>query len=90
MNKPVSKMTEPLSEQIVAAIAQRVASLRKDQQLSLDQLAARAGVSNGLFFARKIPWAQPSAPTTMGEALDVPLNTSVYQRFLSVPPWRSP
>jgi hypothetical protein len=33
---------------------------------------------------------QPTAPTTIGDALEVPLNWSVYQMRSSVPPWRSP
>jgi len=40
-------MNESLSRQTIQAIAQRVAAYRKRQRLSLDQLAARAGVSKG-------------------------------------------
>ena len=36
------------------------------------------------------PAAQAIAPTTMGDALDVPLKVSVYQRSSLVPPCRSP
>ncbi len=44
---PVNKTNTTLSKQTIAAIAARVANLRKKQRLSLDQLAARAGVSKG-------------------------------------------
>jgi transcriptional regulator with XRE-family HTH domain len=40
-------MNESLSRQTIQVIAQRVAAYRKRQRLSLDQLAARAGVSKG-------------------------------------------
>ncbi len=40
-------MNESLSRQTIQAIAQRVAAHRKRQRLSLDRLAARAGVSKG-------------------------------------------
>jgi transcriptional regulator with XRE-family HTH domain len=40
-------MNESLSRQTIQAIAQRVAAYRKRQRLSLDRLAARAGVSKG-------------------------------------------
>ena len=40
-------MNESLSKQTIQVIAQRVAAYRKRQRLSLDQLAARAGVSKG-------------------------------------------
>ena len=47
MNESVNKLNDSLSRQTIAAIARRVAALRKGQKLSLDQLAARAGVSKG-------------------------------------------
>jgi transcriptional regulator with XRE-family HTH domain len=40
-------MNESLSRQTMQIIAQRVAAYRKQQRLSLDRLAARAGVSKG-------------------------------------------
>ena len=45
MNKPVITMNESLSRQTIEVIARRVAAFRKRQSLSLDRLAARAGVS---------------------------------------------
>jgi hypothetical protein len=53
-------------------------------------LRARAGVISGSPRARVMPCSDPSAPTMIGEALDVPLNVSVYQRSSLAPPWRSP
>jgi len=47
MNATVNKMNETDSRRTIAGIARRVASFRKRQGLSLDQLAARAGVSKG-------------------------------------------
>jgi transcriptional regulator with XRE-family HTH domain len=47
LNKTVIKMNESISRQAIQVIAQRVATYRKGQRLSLDQLAARAGVSKG-------------------------------------------
>ena len=47
MNKPVITMNESLSRQTIEVIARRVAAFRKRQGLSLDRLAARAGVSKG-------------------------------------------
>jgi transcriptional regulator with XRE-family HTH domain len=47
MNKPVITMNESLSRQTIEVIARRVAAFRKRQNLSLDRLAARAGVSKG-------------------------------------------
>jgi len=47
MNKSVIKMNESLSRQTIEVIARRVAAFRKRQGLSLDRLAARAGVSKG-------------------------------------------
>lgn len=47
MNKPVISMNESLSRQTIEVIARRVAAFRKRQSLSLDRLAARAGVSKG-------------------------------------------
>jgi transcriptional regulator with XRE-family HTH domain len=47
MNAAVIKMNESLSRQTIQVIAQRVAACRKQQRLSLDQLAVRAGVSKG-------------------------------------------
>ena len=40
--------------------------------------------------ARAIPCRAPTAPTTIGDALEVPLNWSVYQMSSFAPPWRSP
>ncbi|MDR3717545.1 MAG: XRE family transcriptional regulator [Bryobacteraceae bacterium] len=40
-------MNDSLSRQTIQVIAQRVAACRKQQRLSLDQLAVRAGVSKG-------------------------------------------
>jgi len=47
MNKTVNIMHDAESGQTVQVIARRVAAFRKRQGLSLDQLAARAGVSKG-------------------------------------------
>ena len=47
MNNPVITMNESLSRQTIEVIARRVAAFRKRQGLSLDRLAARAGVSKG-------------------------------------------
>jgi transcriptional regulator with XRE-family HTH domain len=47
MNKTVITMNESLSRQTIEVIARRVAAFRKRQGLSLDRLAARAGVSKG-------------------------------------------
>ena len=41
---------------------------------------ARAGLNGTRPRARSTPCTEPSAPTTIGEALDVPLKRSVYQR----------
>jgi transcriptional regulator with XRE-family HTH domain len=47
MNDSVNIMNDSISHQTIAAIARRVAALRKREGLSLDQLAARAGVNKG-------------------------------------------
>lgn len=47
MNKVVNKLNDSISRRTIVAIARRVAAFRKRQGLSLDQLAARAGVSKG-------------------------------------------
>jgi transcriptional regulator with XRE-family HTH domain len=47
MNKSVTIMNDADSGRTIQAIARRVAAFRKRQGLSLDQLAARAGVSKG-------------------------------------------
>jgi len=47
MNDSVNILNDSISHETIAAIARRVAAFRKRQGLSLDQLAARAGVSKG-------------------------------------------
>ena len=47
MNDVVNKLNGLISRQTIVAIARRVATFRRQQRLSLDQLAARAGVSKG-------------------------------------------
>lgn len=47
MNDTVNILNSSISRQTIVAIARRVAAVRKRQGLSLDQLAARAGVSKG-------------------------------------------
>jgi transcriptional regulator with XRE-family HTH domain len=47
MNDSVTIVNDSISHRTTAAIARRVAAFRKRQGLSLDQLAARAGVSKG-------------------------------------------
>jgi transcriptional regulator with XRE-family HTH domain len=47
MNESVNILNDSISHRTIAAIARRVAAFRKRQGLSLDQLAARAGVSKG-------------------------------------------
>lgn len=47
MTDSVNIMNDSISHQTIAAIARRVAVFRKRQGLSMDQLAARAGVSKG-------------------------------------------
>ena len=47
MNAAINILNDSISHQTIAAIARRVAAFRKRQGLSLDQLAARAGVSKG-------------------------------------------
>jgi len=47
MNDTVSILNDSISQQTIVAIARRVAAFRKRQGWSLDQLAARAGVSKG-------------------------------------------
>ena len=44
------------------------------------QLRTCAGVSTGRPRALAMPWMQAMAPVTIGDALEVPLNVSVYQR----------
>src|SRR5215467_8673352 len=51
---------------------------------------ARAGDSGMRPRARSTPCTHASAPVTIGEALEVPLNVSVYQTLEFAPPWRSP
>jgi hypothetical protein len=48
------------------------------------------GASGAPVFACDLPWMQATAPVTMGDALDVPENRSVYQRFCDLPPCASP
>ena len=48
-----------------------------------------AGVSGAPCFALAIPCSTATAPVTIGEALEVPENRCVYQRF-SAPPCASP
>ena len=52
MNKPVITMNESLSRQTIEVIARRVAAFRTRQSLSLDRLAARAGVSRSTIYRR--------------------------------------
>src|SRR6185295_1377402 len=51
---------------------------------------ARAGDSGTRPRALSTPCTQASAPVTIGDALDVPLNVSVYQTLVLPPPCRSP
>ena len=50
------------------------------EPVSRSILRARAGVSGVMPLERRMPCRQPSVPTTIGDALDVPENWSVYQK----------
>jgi transcriptional regulator with XRE-family HTH domain len=60
MNKSVNILNDSDSHQTVHAIARRVAAFRKRQGLSLDQLAARAGVSKGSLAGMEKATGNPS------------------------------
>ena len=49
-----------------------------------------AGVIGAPFFDFARPCRQATAPVTIGDALDVPENRSVYQMFSDAPPCASP
>ena len=60
-------------------VAGRPGSSCWGEPVARSQLRAVAGVISGFPAARSVPWRAPRAPTTMGEALEVPEKRSVYQ-----------
>ena len=84
MNKSVNILNDSISQQTIAAIAQRVAALRKREGLSLDQLAARAGVSKGSLAGLEKAAGNPSISLLCQTA--AALGVSVADLLASSPP----
>lgn len=75
INDDASDLPQPMTEEtaIVAAVAQRLADIRKDRGLSFDKLARLSGVSKGTLVQIEQQRANPNIATLcrMAVALDV-------------------